>query len=441
MHAGGRKTTSGSRPWPAVVLTFALLSFASGLTFYAWPVYFDELVARGFTLRDVSTSLTCFFIVNAVTSLAVARLVDRFDTRTVLLSGTLVCSVALAVLPKVVATWQLLLVFGVLGLGSAASTLVAGTTYLLRRLNGRSWGLTVGMTGLSVGGVLIAPGVAAVVEQRGLPDSALFIGLAYLISVGLPAAMMTSRAPTQVRVASALPVVPTASAPADGGPINPGGDAPALVGAAATPAYARATMLSPTFAVLAGAAAVMLCNHLGPQIHLIHLAQERGVGNAVFLISTVAGSSLVSRGIGAWLLAKLPTMYVFALIGVVQTGSLVLFAVSTSTPGLAVGAAMTGFCIGNLSVVMPLVVLEYYGVEHYPRMFGAQQLIVNLGTALGPSLIAVLHDSTGGYGHPMVLLAVMSGGATGCIVWFVRRYGLGADSERASAQKASSKER
>ena len=40
-----------------VVPTFLLLTFASGLTFYAWPVYFDELVAHGFSLGEAPRSM------------------------------------------------------------------------------------------------------------------------------------------------------------------------------------------------------------------------------------------------------------------------------------------------------------------------------------------------------------------------------------------------
>jgi MFS family permease len=439
MHVDGREPGPGSasqtssqppaRTWPAIVSTFALLTFASGLTFYAWPVYFDELVVHGFTLRDVSTSLTCFFVLNAVTGLVVARLVGWTDTRTVLLGGTAVCSVALVLLPRVTETWQLLTIFSVLGIGSAASTLVPGTTFLLRRLGGRSAGLAIGMTGLSVGGVVVAPGVAALVERHGLSDSAPFIGLAYLAAVGLPALMMSSRPPSAEVVARATAAIPqvgggVGDAVAPAGPVA--GAATSIAAGRARPgAYARPTVASPTFAVLAGAAAIMLCNHLGPQIHLIHMAEERGVRNAVVLVSTVAGSSLVSRALGAWLLVRFSTMHVFALIGAVQTVSLLLFSVSTSVWGLAAGAALTGFCIGNLSVVMPLMVLEYYGVAHYPRMFGAQQLVVNLGTALGPTVIAALHETTEGYRDPMLLLAVTSAAASGSVVWFVRRYGHG----------------
>jgi S1-C subfamily serine protease len=54
---------------------------------------------------------------------------------------------------------------------------------------------------------------------------------------------------------------------------------------------------------------------------------------------------------------------------------------------------------------------EAFGVREYPRIYSFSQLLSTLGVALGPALLGVLYDGTGGYAVPYLAAGVASLGA------------------------------
>jgi MFS family permease len=70
-----------------------------------------------------------------------------------------------------------------------------------------------------------------------------------------------------------------------------------------------------------------------------------------------------------------------------------------------------GITIGNLTVLIPLVVVELFGLTDYPRIYAVSQFGASLGTAGGPAALAALHSGFGSYRAPLLILAVVSGQA------------------------------
>jgi MFS family permease len=74
-----------------------------------------------------------------------------------------------------------------------------------------------------------------------------------------------------------------------------------------------------------------------------------------------------------------------------------------------------GVTIGNLSVLIPLVIVELFGLTDYPRIYALSQFGTSLGTAGGPAVLATLHSGFGSYRVPLLILASVSGLAAAAI--------------------------
>ncbi len=97
------------------------------------------------------------------------------------------------------------------------------------------------------------------------------------------------------------------------------------------------------------------------------------------------------------------------VMGVLQGGSFAALAVLPGMFGLVVGTVLFGITIGNLTVLIPLVVVELFGLTDYPRIYAVSQFGASIGTAAGPAALAALHSAFGSYRAPLLILAVVSG--------------------------------
>jgi MFS family permease len=63
-------------------------------------------------------------------------------------------------------------------------------------------------------------------------------------------------------------------------------------------------------------------------------------------------------------------------------------------------------------VLIPLVVVELFGLTDYPRVYAVSQFGASVGTAAGPAMLAWLHSGFGSYRLPLLILAGISGVAS-----------------------------
>ena len=362
---------------------------ATGLGFYSLPVYLNVLVhSRGFALTTVSYAVSAFFLVSAVVNVPLGRLIRRIQPRWVMLGGSVLAGLSLFLLGRVEAVWELYLDFTIFGCGFSASSYLPGTAVIVGLFDrDRARALALALTGGSVGGVVVAPLLARIVGARGLTATAPWLGLAYLILGGLP---------VLVFIGGHLASAPTAGAVAG---------APA--GGAAGVSYAVAVR-SAAFALVTVSFGVLLADQIGTQVQIVAIGSAMGVGNAGIAVAIMASATVVGRLIGAFALSRLPVIGFSAVMGVLQGASFVVLALLSGLAGLVAGTVLFGITIGNLTVLIPLVVVELFGLTDYPRIYAVSQFGASVGTAAGPAVLAGLHSGFGSYRLPLLILAGIS---------------------------------
>ena len=412
----GRLEPGGLSPRRAWLVVFVIgwtFTVATGLGFYSLPVYLNVLVhSQGFALTTVSYAVSAFFLVSAVVNIPLGRLIRRVQPRWVMLGGSVLAGLSLFLLGRVDAVWELYLVFTIFGCGFSASSYLPGTAVIVGLFDrDRARALALALTGGSVGGVVVAPLLTRIVDTHGLTATAPWLGLAYLILGGLPVVVFirghlaAAPAASAASAASAAPAAP--AAPADDGEAVAGAPAGAPAGAAAGVSYAVAVR-SATFVLVTVSFGVLMADQVGTQVQIVAIGSAMGVANAGIAVAIMASATIVGRLIGAFALSRLPVIGFSAVMGVLQGASFAVLAFGSGLAGLAAGTVLFGITIGNLTVLIPLVVVELFGLIDYPRIYAVSQFGASVGTAAGPAMLAWLHSGFGSYRVPLLILAGIS---------------------------------
>ncbi|MDQ6650596.1 MAG: MFS transporter [Actinomycetota bacterium] len=379
--------------WVVVAAVFVMLAVSSGLGFYGLTVYLRALsIEHSFSIGAVSAATALFFLVTGVVGLPVASLIGRHDPRPTIAAGAVCGGLALLLLGRVNAVWQVYPAYALFGFGFAASSLVPGTTLVTRWFSRRrSMALSVASTGLSAGGVLITPVVAAVVTRFGIATAAPWLALAYVLGI-VPVTALLMR-----------------SHPASMG-LQPDGDHDGQARMTAAPGTPAAAAVRTRFfwAVTVAHLLAMLCQ-VGGIAHLYNLVAERGSSaTAATAVSVLAVASLLGRLAGGWVVTRVPMRAFTAALMVAQAVSLGALAAGHSPLTLLVAAGAFGITVGNLLMLHPLLLAERFGVRDYGKIYSRSSVVATLGIASGPFVLGLLHDLLGGYGVALSLVAILS---------------------------------
>jgi MFS family permease len=380
--------------WWVVAGVSVMLTVTAGFGFYGLPVYLRALtLEQGFSVSAVSGATAVFFLVSGLVGLPVAGWMSKHDPRPLVAAGALTCGAALALLGRISEVWHVYLAYALFGAGFAASSLVPGTTLVTRWFSRRrSIALSIASTGLSAGGVLLTPTVAAVVEDRTLAEVAGWLGLGVVVGVVPVTAWLLRPSPEAVGLRP------------DGDPAPPPGSAAVFQGESAETA-----LRSRYYACVTGAHLLAMLAQVGGIAHLYNLvAERRDAGLAATALSLLAVSSLVGRLLGGVVAERTSMRGLAIALMVGQTAALCVLAVLDGAAAILVTTIGFGLTVGNLLMLHPLLLAERFGVRDYGRIYSRSQLAATLGVAGGPLFIGALYDVVDGYG----IAFAVAGGAS-----------------------------
>ena len=375
--------------WKVVAGILFILTFATGLSFYNHAVILNALAREpAFTVQSASLAVSLFFLTAGFAGIWVARFVQDFDVRYCFTVGAIISCAALVSLSLVHNTWQLYLVYILFGIGFSASNLIPATTLVTRWFHKRrAVALSVASTGLSLGGVVVTPLCALMVENLGLAAAAPWMGALYIVGV-IPVTWLVLR-----------PYPSTMGLEADGGAVatalpeqaaKPRDTASLHVGISLSEArrsrFFWGLSLSYIFLMLAQVGGIS--HQYGLALELLSEAQTAVV------VAIIPVSSIIGRLVGGRLVEEFST-YRFALfMMVLQVISLVMLSGGFSVLSLCIGLALFGITVGNLLMLQPLLIAEAFGVRDYPRIFSLSNLMTSWGTASGPVLLGAVYAAS-----------------------------------------------
>ena len=378
--------------WYIVAGVFVVTMTTSGLAFYNLSILLAAFVSeRGFPVGLASSATATYFIASGIGGVIAGRLVERIDARIVIAASAIVGALALASVGALREPWQLFAFHVVFGLCNGASGLVPLTTLVARWFNARrALAFSIASTGLSFGGIAIAPAVALLIEHLGLAGAAPWMGLALCLGT-LPVTVLVLRPRP-----AAMGLEPDGAAPPAQG-TSPAPQPAVSFGEARRSRYFYAVSVAYLF---------LLGAQVGAIAHFYRLTSLRtGVATAALALSVLAGSSTIGRLAGGWLMLWIPSRpFALGLMAMQAAG----LAVAEQPGHILAGTVLFGVTMGNSLMMHPLLLAERFGTRDYGRIYSTSQLVTVMGVAGCPPLTGLLYEASGGYTIPFLAVAGLS---------------------------------
>ena len=355
----------------------ALMTCVAVGAMFSLAVFLEPMTRdTGWSRAAVSSAMTLNFLAMGIAGLGWGALSDRFGARRVVLAGSVLLGIGLALASRATTQTGFLLTFGILvgvAAGSFFAPMISAVMSWFERY--RSLAVSLVSVGVGVAPMTLSP-LAAWLVARGDWRTAQF-AIAVLVWVLLiPAAFFVRQAPA------------AASRPRSAG-----------AGATTSSLGVGDALRSPQFIVLALTFFACCAAHSGPIFHTISYAIACGVpamaAVTVYSVEGVAGlGGRLVLGVLADRLGVKPVLIAGLAIQALAAGA---FLFAARLGDFYAVAAVFGFAYGGVMPLYSVLAREYFGQRILGTVLGAATMISSLGMALGPLGGGWIFDRLGGY--------------------------------------------
>jgi predicted MFS family arabinose efflux permease len=366
--------------WRIVAVCFLLATFGWAFGFYGQSVYVAELHRlHGWPASLISTGTTFFYLFGALLVTFVSEAIRGFGPRNCMLAGVFAMAAAAIAIGQATEPWQLYAADAVLAFGWAGTSLgVITNTLGLWFDNKRGMAISLALNGASFGGIIGVPLLVAAIGKFGFAG-AMVAAAAVMVVVMVPVILLFVGQPPRSKSAVIAAAV----------------DAPSALQIRAQ------SFRDVAFLTVSIAFALVLFAQVGFIVHLIaFLDPVIGRQSAALAVALLTAMAVVGRVLFSTVIDRLNQRLASAISFVSQALALAIIINSRNDVVLIAACALFGFSVGNLITLPSLIVQR----EFDPRSFG---VLVSLITAinqvtyaLGPGVVGLLRDASGGYSLP-----------------------------------------
>jgi len=384
--------------WYVVAAAFVLGFISVGIGFYGQTVFLDGLIhEKGWSKAGVSGASTLFFTMTGVSGVAVGRAVDRWGSRKMLVAGALTMATALLWLGGISTPAELYVVYALLAASFAMSAAIPLSGLVNRWfLRQRSRAMSFAQTGVSVGGLVLVPVATELIATSGFRSATTMLAV-LVLAVAIPIAILVVR-----------------DAPEPYGLEPDDGHDPALPPPAAAPHQehmwrARDAVRTRTFVLMAASFAAILLCQTGVAVHHLHLLrQHMSTTQAAFGAAAIPLGSIIGRLISGAVADRIEKRVVSSALFAIQAAAILALSFAAQPIALLGTSLLFGLTIGAVFMLQGLLTAELFGLRSYGTVFGSLNLVTGIGGGLGPLVIGLLADATGGYSGALRWVVVLA---------------------------------
>ena len=329
----------------------------------------------GWSRTAISTAMTLNFVALGVGSFAWGALSDRFGTRVVVLTGSVVLGLGLALASRATSETMFVLLYGILVGAAAGSIFVPLITAVSSWFEThRALAVSLVSAGMGMAPLTMSPLSAWLITQ--MDWRAAQVTMALIVwALMIPMALMVRPPPAAQAAAAATPAT-------DG-----------------KPAGAAQALRSPQFIVFALVFFACCATHSGPIFHTVSYAIACGIPTmaAVSIYSLEGLAGLVGRvvfGLAGDRFGAKPTLIVGLFIQALAAGA---FIYARPLESFYAIAFVFGFAYGGVMPLYAVLARDYFGQRILGTMLGAATMLSAFGMALGPAIGGWMFDTYGRY--------------------------------------------
>jgi MFS family permease len=383
--------------WVIVAIVFVTMGVAVNAR-TAFSLLFPPILEEFHWDRGTTAGAFSFgFIVSAVLSPSLGRVMDRRGPLVVNLLGVVLIGSGLLLATLVEQPWQLYATLGLLVGGGSVCLGYTGQGLFLPNWFVRRRGLAMSLafSGVGVGSVILLPWLQGVILRQGWRTACLALGIAVLVLL-LPINLLIRRRPEEIGLE---PDGDSLSHEPDLGRSQANIVDPAWVAIDWT--LGRAMRTARFWWIAAGYFCALFVWY-AVQVHQTKYLVEIGFSPAVaaWALGGVSLAGIPGQIALGHLSDRIGREFVWAVgsLGFAATCLLLLLLRDSPTPLLLyVMIAAQGMLGYGITSVIGAIPAEIFQGRHYGTIFGTLMLVSIGGGALGPWLTGALHDATGGY--------------------------------------------
>lgn len=388
--------------WYVAIACSLLMMVGVGVGYYGLPIFLKPLKdAHGWSTAQVSWAPAIYFCVSGLTAAIVGPYVDRYGPRRFMLIGSLINGASAAMIGIVNELWQLYVVYFVFAVAFGMSSNIAVNAILARWfIRRRALAMSISFTGVSLGGVILAPIASRLIDVGGLELATPILG-ALVIITSIP--VIIGVIVFDPRDVGMLPDGDTAAS------VPPPAQQALLAAQMRTWTRAEAVRTIGFWGILVAFLLVLIAQ-TGYVVHQVTFLEDR-LGSrsaAAFTISVTAFGSIIARLAVGIFADNVDRRLLTVILFVVQATAILLI---IHTDSIAATWALTlvfGLTIGNVYMMQSLLVGEIFGMVSFGTVFGLISLAGQVGSGLGPIGVGIIHDATGGYTVPFTITAALT---------------------------------
>ncbi len=357
-----------------------------GIMFYGLPFFFDFWVKEFNWSRATVTSgnVAGKVIIGPLFGFAAGWFIDRFGPRRLMLSGIVMCGLAVIGLSTMTSLWQFYSFYLLIALGYMCGGPLPNQVLTSRWFN-KSRGRAMGIAylGIGVGGMLVPQIAKGLNMQMDWRSSLVILGL-FMIAVAFPMAWFVQE--------------------------NPEGKLKeAKVDEPKIPFKSILKSRSFYFLSIGSMCSIGAVAGISQNLKLfLSIDLNYSQGQAANIMSLVLGASIIGRLLMGWLADRYHKKYIMMLIYTLITISILLLYFASSPGIIYVFAFIFGIGLGGDYMIIPLMAAELFGVKVMGRVMGLILTVDGLGEAFGPILAGWLRDRSGSYTTGFTALILLS---------------------------------
>jgi MFS family permease len=383
-----------------VTISWSLGIFGMGVYIYSLTTY------RGFSVSTVSTGVTASFVIGALLSVNIGRMIARKGPRKVVSIGALALASGVALMPFCTQKWHVVASFLVLGFGMAClSTITVGSTLApwFEKHQGRA--MSTSMMGASFAGMLSTPLFMAGIKIWGFKIATL-IASAIALLVVLPLALFVLK-----------------TRPQDMG-LHPDGLQPDKLNHN-SPKNAwtlHKAIATSQFKTVVTAFGIGLLVQVGFLSHHVPLAiPTLGLEGAATIVLLAAIASFIGRILLARYADHVEVRTVGTCVLLIAAFSLFGLAIFPTPWSFVFFSITYGLTVGNVTTLSPIIVRREFGAASFSTVYGFAAALIQLTMALGPIVYGYLRDMFQSYTPVLLLCSALNIIAASAVYWGKRR--------------------
>ena len=395
--------------WVMVAVAFVTMGLGVNAR-TAFSLLFPPIIEEFGWERGVTAGAFSFgFLVSAVLTPMLGRMMDRAGPRTVMELGVALMGVGLLLAPLTTEPWHLYLTLGVLVGGGSVCLGYSGQSLFLPNWFVRRRGLAMGLAfaGVGVGSIALLPWLQLLIERAGWRAACVAMGLLILVVLA-PINLLLRKRPQDVGLLPDGDVAPAADVAA-----RPASNVVDAAWAAVDWTLGRA-MRTTRFWWIAFGYFCGLYAWYAIQVHQTKYLIDIGFSPivaawALGLVSLAGIPGQIALGHLSDRIGREWVWTASSLGFVVCYLALILLQQSPTVPLLYVMIAAQGVLGYCLTSIFGAIVVEIFEGRHYVSIFGTLILAAIMGGAAGPWVTGALHDALGSYTLAFWIGAGLSG--------------------------------